>query len=257
MTSMKAHHTEPDGSDHVGAAAGPHHVEPARVLVVDTDPSVEGRLRPVLEAERFVTRFLADGAEVLDVVRTWDPVVIVLNPVLPDADGIELCRTLRTISDAYVILLSERDGEVDTIIGLSVGADDYMTKPFREREVVARAKAMLRRPRGAGAPGAEASVRRFGDLSIDPMGLEVSVAGRQVALTPLEFKILDTLTSNPRVVFTRANLIERVWGPNWFGGEHVVDVHVSNLRRKLASVSDDPYREFLRTVRGHGYRFVT
>lgn len=256
MISTDARHSRPAEA---GDAAGSGRTTSiVRVLVVDAALDVEEQLRPLLEADRFTTRFLTDGSDALDVVRDWDPAVVVLNPVLPDLDGIELCRSLRTFSDAYVILLSDRDGEVDTIIGLSVGADDYVTKPFKPREVVARVKAMLRRPRASSMQRAdETSLRRFGDLTIDPMALEVRCGDRQVALTPLEFKILDTLSSNPRIVFTRANLIERVWGPNWFGGEHVVDVHVSNLRRKLANASEDPYREFVRTVRGHGYRFVS
>lgn len=228
-----------------------------RVLVVDGDSEVERQLRPVLEAERFEVRYLSGADDVCDVVREWDPAVLLLDPVLPDGDGIDLCRELRTFSDLYVIMLSDRTGEIDLLIGLSVGADDYVVKPFRAREIAARIKAMMRRPRGSAVRRAEAEgVRVFGDCRIDPMARELVLDSQVVDLTPLEFKIIDTLSSNPRVVFTRANLIERVWGPNWFGGDHVVDVHVSNLRRKLAKASTDPDREFVRTVRGHGYRFM-
>jgi DNA-binding response OmpR family regulator len=146
-------------------------------------------------------------------------------------------------------MLTAKADETDKIVGLSTGADDYLTKPFSPGELVARIRAMLRRPRGED-PGVE--VRRFGPLEIDPQAREVRLDGRPVSLTRREFELLDALSAEPRVAFSRARLLERVWGPGWVGDEHVVDVHVANLRRKLG---DDPdAARYVRTVRGIGYR---
>ena len=170
--------------------------------------------------------------------------------MLPGIDGIEACRRIRTFSDAYIVMLTAKAEEADKIIGLSTGADDYLTKPFSPGELVARVRALLRRPRGIEAPGQ--SVRRFGGLEFDPAAREVTLGGDPVELTRLEFDLLATLSAEPRVAFSRAQLVERVWGPGWFGDDHLVDVHVANLRRKLG---DDPAApSYVRTVRGVGYR---
>jgi len=164
-------------------------------------------------------------------------------------DGIEACRQIRAFSDAYILMLTAKAEEVDKIVGLSTGADDYVTKPFSPGELVARVRALLRRPRGSSDE--RFAVRRFGDLEIDPLAREVRRDGEPVELTRLEFELLDTLSEQPRVAFTRAQLLERVWGP-WFGDEHVVDVHVANLRRKLGD--EARAGRYVRTVRGVGYR---
>jgi DNA-binding response OmpR family regulator len=169
-------------------------------------------------------------------------------------DGIEVCRRIRTFSDAYVIMLTARRDEVDKLVGLSVGADDYLTKPFSPRELVARIRAMLRRPR-AGGPAEARPLRRFGALEIDPAGREVRIGGTEVELTKVEFDLLDALSAEPRVAFSRRRLTERVWGGDWYGDDHVVDVHIANLRRKLGDEAARP--RYIRTVRGVGYRMGT
>jgi DNA-binding response OmpR family regulator len=174
-------------------------------------------------------------------------------------DGIEVCRQLRTFSQAYVLMLTGRTDEVDRIVGLTVGADDYVTKPFSPREISARVEALLRRARPAAGAAPEAPVapastqRRFGALAIDPEAREVTVDDQHVELTRTEFQILDALTENARRVLTRAQLRERVWGGGWFGDDHAVDVHVSNLRRKLAAAGA---AQAVATVRGVGYRLA-
>ena len=175
--------------------------------------------------------------------------MIVLDLMLPGLDGIEACRRIRQFSDAYIVMLTARADESDKLVGLSTGADDYVTKPFSPPELVARVRAMLRRPR-AGA--VSVASRRFGELEIDPAAREVRVAGEPVELTKLEFDLLDVLSAEPRVAFSRGQLLERVWGPGWFGDDHVVDVHLANLRRKLGD--DASAQRYVRTVRGVGYR---
>ena len=180
------------------------------------------------------------------------PDVVVLDVGLPGLDGVEVCRQLRTFSDCYVIMLTARADEIDKLIGLSVGADDYVTKPFSPRELVARVHAVLRRPRGAPTGGAQAEAFRFGSLSVDVAAREVRSDGTLVDLTRTEFDVLATLAARPRLVFTRRQLIDAIWGETWVGDEHLVDVHIGHLRRKLG---DDPDAgRFVRTVRGVGYR---
>jgi DNA-binding response OmpR family regulator len=169
--------------------------------------------------------------------------------MLPGIDGMEVCRQLRTFSDAYVIMLTGRSDEIDRVIGLEVGADDYLTKPFSPRELQARVKAMLRRPRSTQDVSSARSLT-VGPLHIDVAGREVRLDG--LALTKIEFDLLATLASEPGVVFSRARLRAEVWGSDWFGDDHVVDVHIANLRKKVHVTS--PARELIRTVRGVGYR---
>ncbi|MEA2439953.1 MAG: hypothetical protein QOH76_1377 [Thermoleophilaceae bacterium] len=220
-------------------------------LVVDDAPEFRELVGTVLAKEGFRVDTAEDGDAALAIARATGPDVVVLDIGLPGIDGVEVCRRLRTFSDAYVVMLTGRQDEVDKLIGLSVGADDYVTKPFSARELVARIRAMLRRPRG-GAVADPKTVRRLGDLELDIAAREVRVEGKVVALTRIEFDLLDALSARPRVALTRAQLLERVWGPGWFGDDHLVDVHVSKLRQKLG---DDPRApRYLRTVRGVGYR---
>ncbi|OBG86031.1 DNA-binding response regulator [Mycobacterium sp. E136] len=234
-----------------------------RALVVDDEAPLAEVVASYLEREHFDVTVRHTGGEALDVAREVDPDVVVLDLGLPGIDGVEVCRQLRTFSDAYVVMLTARDTEVDTIVGLSVGADDYMTKPFSPRELVARIRAMLRRPRTVGAPdpatgsmSAEVPAPRvFGPLSIDVAGRQVYLGGQLIALTRTEFDILAVLSSRPGVVWSRRQLIEAVWGETWVGNRHLVDVHVGHLRRKLG---DDPAEpSFVFTVRGVGYRMRT
>ncbi len=221
-----------------------------RVLVVEDDPPISGLVASYLEEEGFTVDVAADGETGVDLVRSRRPDVIVLDLMLPGMDGIEVCRRVRTFSGAYIIMLTARTEEIDRLIGLSVGADDYLGKPFSPRELVARVKAMLRRPR-AGDVSAEPP-RRFGALQIDPVAREVRLGGDRLDLTRTEFDILEALSTRPRMAFARRQLLEQVWGEDWFGDDHVIEVHVANLRRKL---DDDPQSpRFICTVRGVGYR---
>ena len=241
----------------------PHSPESAagyRALVVDDERPLAAVVASYLEREHFEVAVAYNGVDALALAREIDPDVVVLDLGLPGMDGIEVCRALRTFSDAYVVMLTARNAEVDTIIGLSVGADDYVTKPFSPRELVARIRAMLRRPRKApayetpptGPGGSEAPPRVFGALRINVAGREVHLGDRPVVLTRTEFDVLAALSSRPGMAFSRRQLIEAVWGESWVGNEHLVDVHVGHLRRKLG---DDPAApRYVTTVRGVGYR---
>ncbi|MDQ2756683.1 MAG: response regulator transcription factor [Actinomycetota bacterium] len=187
-------------------------------------------------------------------VREQDPDVVILDLGLPGLDGIEVCRQIRTFSDCYVIVVTARKDEIDTLIGLSVGADDYVTKPLRMREMVARVQTVLRRPRvGAAARGTgQEPVWVFGDLRVDSAGRQVHLRDAPVPLTPTERDLLITLAGRPTMAFSRRQLIDEIWGGGWVGDEHLVDVHIAHLRRKLG---DDPdTARYVTTVRGVGYR---
>jgi len=222
----------------------------ARALVVDDAAEFRELVGSVLRSEGFVVELAAEGRAALDAARRFAPDVVVLDLGLPGMDGIEVCRRMRTFSDAYVVMLTGREDEVDKLIGLSVGADDYVTKPFSPRELVARIRAMLRRPRTVTA--AADSTRRVGALEVDPAAREARLDGVVVELTRIEFDLLDVLSERPRTALTRGQLLERVWGPNWFGDDHLVDVHMSKLRQKLGDDARAP--RYIRTVRGVGYR---
>lgn len=204
----------------------------------------------LLTQQGFTVATAPDGETGVETARALDPELVVLDIGLPGMDGVAVCRALREFSDAYVLMLTAQDTELDMVVGFSAGADDYITKPFSAVELIARVGAVLRRPRRNAA--SEEEVRHFGALRLHPSAHEVVLDGARLDLTKIEFDLLDTLSAEPRVVFTRAQLLERVWGPNWFGDDHLVEVHVSNLRRKLG---DDPREpSFVRTVRGVGYR---
>ncbi len=229
-----------------------------RALVVDDEAPLADVVASYLRRDHFEVTVCHSGAEALTAAREVDPDVVVLDLGLPGIDGLEVCRQLRTFSDAYVVMLTARDTEVDTIVGLSVGADDYLTKPFSPRELVARIRAMLRRPRSVAAPAVpggghgEQPPRVFGPLSIDLAGRDAHLAGEPIPLTRTEFDILAALSSRPGVVWSRRQLIEAVWGDPWVGNDHLVDVHVGHVRRKLGDDPADP--RFVFTVRGVGYR---
>ncbi|ALG86901.1 response regulator transcription factor [Gordonia phthalatica] len=226
-------------------------------MVVEDEHALASLVTSYLERDGFEVTATGDGADAVALARTVDPDVVVLDLGLPSLDGVEVCRQLRTFSDAYVLMLTARADEVDTLIGLSVGADDYMTKPFSPRELSARIQARMRRPRTGftGDRGTAEPARVFGPLSIDVLGREVTVDGESIHLTRTEFDVLATLSSAPGTVFSRAQLIEAVWGPTWVGDDHMVDVHIGHVRRKLG---DDAARgQYVRTVRGVGYRMGT
>ncbi len=226
-----------------------------RALVVDDERNLVNLLRGYLEREGFEVHEAFDGPSALERARSLNPDVVVLDWMLPGLDGAEVLRELRRFSEAYVIMLTARSEEVDKIVGLSAGADDYLTKPFSPGELVARIRAMLRRPRSGVRDGAEEQPPLvFGALNIDSARREVRLDDREVSLTALEFDLLLALASRPGVVFNRAQLLERVWNDRYLGSDHAVDVHVANLRKKL---EEDPVQpRYVQTVRGVGYRFA-
>jgi len=226
-----------------------------RVLVVDDEPNLVNLVRSYLEAAGFAVVVAYDGPTALTLARRDPPDVLVLDLLLPGLDGLEVCRRLRQFSDAYVLMLTARVEEIDKLVGLAVGADDYLTKPFSPRELVARVQALLRRPRTVGSPPRDPPPPLplvFGPLVIDTEQHAVTKHGMPLHLTPREFALLVTLAAHPGRVFTRNQLLERVWGDAVYD-DHVVDVHMTNLRKKL---EEDPARpRYLETVRGVGYRF--
>ena len=223
-----------------------------RVLVVDDEPHIRRVLRGYLEADGFAVAEAAEGEAALAALRENPPDLVLLDVMLPGIDGLEVLRQLRGFSDAYVILVTARAEEVDKLVGLGVGADDYVTKPFSPREVTARVKAVLRRDR-AGRADQDATLR-FDGLTLDPAGREVEANGAPVLLSSLEFDLLAALAGAPGRVFSRAQLLERVWGYDFYGDERVVDVHIRSLRARLGDDAGHPH--LIATVRGVGYKFV-
>jgi DNA-binding response OmpR family regulator len=213
-----------------------------RALVVDDAPENRMLVAALLAQQGFEVDQAADGGEAVAAAADGGHALIVLDLGLPDMDGLEVCRRVREHTDAHVLMLTAHDTEVDKVVGFEAGADDYVTKPFSVAELMGRVKAVLRRAQRGGG------VRRFGALAVDPLAREAALDGAPLELTRIEFDLLDALSERPRVAFSRAQLLERVWGESWFGDDHVVDVHVSNLRRKLG----DP--AYVATVRGVGYR---
>ena len=228
-----------------------------RALVVDDEAALGDVVASYLKRELFEVHLAHDGHSALTLAREVDPDIVILDIGLPGVDGIEVCRQLRVFSDAYVIMLTARDTEVDTIVGLSVGADDYVTKPFSPRELVARVRTVLRRPRRTQAHGSDpghqlSPPREFGSLRINIDSREVDVEGAPIMLTRTEFDVLAALSARPGAVLSRRQLLESVWGDTWVGSDNIVDVHVGHLRRKLG---DDPAQpKYVTTVRGVGYR---
>jgi DNA-binding response OmpR family regulator len=217
------------------------------VLVVEDEQSIASFVALYLKNAGYAVRTASTGAEALSQVASEQPALIVLDLMLPDIDGIEVCRRIRTRSDVPILMLTARDEDVDKIIGLEVGADDYMTKPFNPRELVARVKSILRRA----APERkerESAVIRHGDLAVDAGRREVRVGESEVQLAPKEFDLLWELLDHRGLVLTRDQLLERVWGYTFAGDTRTVDVHVRQLRRKLGDASP------IVTVWGVGYK---
>ncbi|OBA45761.1 response regulator transcription factor [Kocuria sp. ICS0012] len=225
-----------------------------RVLVVDDEKPLAQMVATYLARAGYDVAQAYTGPTALEAARDRDPDVVVLDLGLPGLDGIEVCRRIREFSACYVLMLTARGDEEDKLAGLAVGADDYITKPFSVRELVARVAAVLRRPRTTVTPAEPA--RSFGELVVDLAGHEARVGGAPVALTRTEFDLLAALALRPHQALTRRQLIDTVWDPGWVGDERLVDVHIGHLRRKLtdASANRDYYID---TVRGVGYRMVT
>jgi two-component system response regulator ResD len=224
----------------------------ARVLVVDDEPIVRDVLSRYLSREGFEVETAADGQAALDAFEATRPELVVLDLMLPRVNGLEVFRRIRSRNGAAVIMLTARGEETDRVVGLELGADDYIAKPFSPREVVARVRAVLRRTRTAtGVRGDE--VLRFGELEIAPSTREVTVRGRSVELTPLEFDLLHFLASSPRTVFNRLQLVDELWDVSYDGDPSTVTVHIRRLREKIEHDPSDP--RHLITVWGVGYRF--
>ena len=217
------------------------------ILIVEDESSIASFVALYLKNAGYTVRTVGKGAEALDQVSADPPSLTILDLMLPDIDGIEVCRRIRKTSDVPILMLTARDEDVDKIIGLEVGADDYMTKPFNPRELVARVKSILRRSTPERRQ-AESAVLRHGDLSIDAGRREVRVGEEEIQLAPKEFDLLWELLDHRGLVLTRDQLLERVWGYTFAGDTRTVDVHVRQLRRKLGDASP------IVTVWGVGYK---
>jgi two-component system, OmpR family, response regulator RegX3 len=215
-----------------------------RVLLVEDDPTIASPLVRGLEREGFAVVHAECGADALTGLRATTPDVVLLDLGLPDVDGFELCRELRATSGVPIIVVTARGEEVDRVVGLELGADDYVVKPFGFRELVARIRAVRRRANGRTTDHAAAP----GDLVVDRRTRRASVEGREVSLTPKEFDLLALLADDPGAVCSRQRILDEVWDPHWYGPTKTLDVHVASLRRKLG------HPELIETVRGVGYR---
>jgi len=220
----------------------------AKVLVIDDEPSILNLVTAYLKQEGYEVFTAADGPSGLKSARAFKPDLIILDVMLPGMDGLDLLARLRRESDVYVIMLTARTEETDKVVGLGIGADDYVTKPFSPRELTARVKAALRRIQTGAAARSEMTVLAFRHVRIDAGARQVSVDENPVELTALEFNLLMALAENRGRVLTREQLLEKVWGGEYFGETRVVDVHLGHVRQKLGG-------EFIVTVRGVGYRF--
>ena len=220
------------------------------VLVIEDSPEFQQIARESLTRAGYRVAVAGNGERGLELARSLMPQVILLDLTLPDADGIELCKEFRTFTNAYIIMVTGKTDEVDKLVGLAVGADDYVTKPYSTRELIARIGVILRRPR---ALVDESRIRDLGDVVVDVSARTVVLDGESIALTKIEFDILDALTVDAAVVRSRAFLIEAVWGPDWVGDTHVIDVHLANLRKKL----DANGIKHIVTIRGVGFRFAS
>ncbi len=222
------------------------------ILVVDDEPRIAQLARDYLEHAGFAVVLAGDGKSGLQAVRTRQPDLVVLDLGLPELDGLEVTRAIRETSNLPIVMLTARDDELDRILGLELGADDYITKPFSPRELVARVRAVLRRTeRAAADPGDRVVV---GDLALDASRLRTTVAGRSVDLTPTEFSILLTMARQPGRIFTRSQLLDAVRGVAFESYERAIDAHVKNIRRKLEPEPHQP--RYVLTVYGMGYRIA-
>lgn len=221
-----------------------------KILVVEDEISIQNIIRTYLESAGFTVKVVPNGPEALVEARQWQPALVVLDLNLPGMDGMEVAARLRQESEVYILMLTARSEEMDRVAGLRIGADDYLTKPFSPRELVARVEAILRRRRSGPTP---ASILTFAHLTINPDSHEALVNGNPLELTVTEFQVLWQLTRNAGRVLTRDQLINQVWGGSFYGNDRVVDVYVGQVRRKL---QDATHETLIETVRGVGYKFV-
>ena len=222
-----------------------------KVLVVEDDPRIADVLEYALKAEGYDVQKAQRGREALEMAKRFSPALVVLDVGLPDIDGFEVCRGLRKSSDVPVIFLTSRSDEIDRVVGLEIGGDDYVVKPFSPRELLARIKAIRRRHDRAGSARAEGepeSELSYGPITIDLEKFRVRVSGREIILTAQEFKLLELLVRHPGRVFTREQVLNRAWGEGGLVADRTIDVHVKSLRKKFGKF------DFIETVRGIGYR---
>lgn len=227
-----------------------------KILVADDEQKIREVVRMYLEKEGFTVQEAADGQEALDYLakEKWD--LLVLDLMMPKRDGWEVCREARKKSGIPIIMLTAREAEIDRVLGLELGADDYVVKPFSPRELVARVKAVLRRTATNEAQKEsknEMNTLNYNTITIDPSSRSVMVSGRPVSLTPKEFEVLYFLARYPGQVFSREKLLDSVWGYDFFGDARTVDTHINRLRDKLAKIPESP--TFIATVWGIGYKF--
>jgi two-component system OmpR family response regulator len=234
-----------------------------RALVVEDDEDIRSLIEYTLTTQGFDVRAVGSGLEAIDAVGEFDPDLITLDLGLPGIDGIETCRRIRDLTEAYVVMITARNDQIDRLLGLETGADDFIAKPFDAHELKARVNAMFRRPRRPSAstpatpatptPTIDASheILEHGVLTVDVDGRRAFKSGAEVALTRTEFDLLTELMRSPARVWSRETLLRSVWGTDWSTDTHLVEVHIGNLRRKLG---EDKSTKYVRTVRGVGYR---
>jgi two-component system, OmpR family, alkaline phosphatase synthesis response regulator PhoP len=225
----------------------------ATILVIDDEDSILNVVEAYLKSDGNTIHLARDGVQGLAAFRRYNPDLVILDIMLPAMDGIEVLQQIRRESDVYVILLTAKSEEFDRVLGLTVGADDYLTKPFSPRELVARVKVILRRGRNP-TTQEEKPILTFKNLRIDTGRHEIERNGEKIELTALEFKLLATLATYAGMVLSREQLLERVWGYDFYGEDRVVDVHIGHIRQKLEPDPSDP--QFVITIRGVGYKFA-
>jgi DNA-binding response OmpR family regulator len=220
------------------------------ILVVDDEANIRELARMYLEQEGYRVVTANDGRQALDSVQSEEPSLMVLDLMLPELDGWEICRRVRASSNLPILMLTARDDDIDKIVGLELGADDYLTKPFNPRELVARVRAILRRATQVAQPP-ESQTKQLGDVVVDPGAREVTIAGQRVSVRTKEFDLLLTLMNHANLVLSREQLLDKVWGYEYYGETRTVDVHIAHLREKLNGSS-----LVIETVWGMGYKLV-
>jgi two-component system response regulator RegX3 len=225
-----------------------------RILIVEDEGSLADSVRYNLEREGYVVTVAEDGRQALERFRAESPALVILDLMLPEVSGLDLCRTIRSESDVPIIMVTAKDSEADKVAGLELGADDYVTKPFSVRELLSRVRALLRRARTAGSDAIAEDLLAGGPVTMDVMRHEVLVEGEATPFPPKEFELLETFLRRKGRLLTREFLIEEVWGPDYYGDTKTLDVHVKRLRKKIEPNPHDPTH--LVTVRGLGYKFV-
>ena len=229
-------------------------LKPSRILIIEDEPGLAESVKYALESEGFDVTIAASGFAGLDAARRTDPDLVLLDLMLPEMSGLDVCRQIRLSSDVPIVMLTAKDSEADKVTGLELGADDYLTKPFSMRELIARVRAQLRRAAKTGLLADSNEVLRGGPIELDIDAHVARVGGTEVELRPKEFELLESLMRRKNRLAARHTLIDEVWGPSYFGDTKTLDVHIKQLREKLEADSSKP--NHIVTVRGLGYKFV-